>query len=288
MTQRGQQVVLVTGASVGFGLATAKLLAQRGFSVFGTSRRPDQHRELALQNGFTMLELDVRSDESARACVEAVQSQAGHIDVLVNNAGIVIFGPLEELSIDEARAVFETNFFGVARMVNAALPVMRQHGGGQIINVSSLGGLIGTPGEGYYSASKHALEGYTMALRQEVKAFNIDVSLVGPGFFKTDIAHAAQPAALKLPVYDGMRERLSRYLRHNVENGADPTILAWLILDIIKSDNPRWRYGAGVDGVWLARLLPFIPRTLGEPLLRKVMGVEDGFLYRWLSRDWGK
>lgn len=279
-----KQVVLITGASAGFGLATAKLLAQRGFSVFGTSRRPQQNRELAAQNGFTMLELDVRSDASARVCVETVCLQAGRIDVLVNNAGIVIFGALEEITLDEAQAQFETNFFGVARMVNAVLPVMRDQGGGKIINISSLGGIIGTPGEGYYSASKHALEGYTTALRQEVKAFNIDVSLVGPGFFKTAIARAAQSAANPLPIYEAMRGRTSRYLRHHVEHGADPNLAAWVVLDIIESEHPRLRYGAGIDGVWLARLLPFIPRWLGEPVLRKVMGVEDSWLYRWLMR----
>jgi NAD(P)-dependent dehydrogenase (short-subunit alcohol dehydrogenase family) len=232
-----------------------------------------------------MLELDVRSDDSAQACIEAVQSQAGCIDVLVNNAGIVIFGALEELTIDEARAQFETNFFGVARMVNAVLPVMRRQSGGKIINISSLGGIIGTPGEGFYSASKHALEGYTTALRQEVKAFNIDVSLVGPGFFKTDIALAAQAAANPLPIYDAMRGRTSRYIRQHVEHGADPVELARVVLKIIESKHPRLRYGAGFDGVWLARLLPFIPLWLGEPLLRKVMGVEDSWLYRWLMRE---
>jgi NAD(P)-dependent dehydrogenase (short-subunit alcohol dehydrogenase family) len=288
MSQPRQQVVLITGASAGFGLATAKLLAQRGFSVFGTSRHPDQFSEIAAQNGFTMLELDVRSDESARACVQAVHAQAGRIDVLINNAGITIFGALEEFTLDQARAQFETNFFGAARMVNAVLPIMRNQGGGKIINISSLGGLIGTPGEGYYCASKHALEGYSAALRQEVRAFNIDVSVIGPGFFKTEIARTAQAAANPLPVYDGLRERVSRFLYESVEHGADPANVARLILHIIESKHPRLRYGAGFDGVWLARLLPFIPRRLGEPVLRKVLGVEDSFLYRWQSRKWNK
>src|SRR5262245_34601449 len=177
-----KKIVLITGASSGVGQSTARLLSQNGYKVFGTSRNPDNSEAIPTVD---MLALDVQAGDSVETCVTAVKSEAGRIDVLVNNAAYELAGALEETSIDEAKAQFEINFFGVVRMVKAVLPSMRQQKGGQIINVSSLSGLSSIPFMGIYSASKFALEGYTEALRMEVDPFNIHVSLVEAGFLKT-------------------------------------------------------------------------------------------------------
>src|SRR5262245_29150488 len=172
-----QNVILITGASSGVGQATALLLAKSGYRVFGTSRTATgSHPE------FEMMPLDVRNDASVKACVDAVLTRAGRLDVLINNAGHEMAGAVEELSLDESKAEFETNFFGVVRLVKAVLPIMRRQKQGRIINVSSLSGRTSIPFLGIYSASKFALEGYTEALRHEVKPFNIHVSLAEPSF----------------------------------------------------------------------------------------------------------
>ena len=194
-----QKVVLVTGASSGAGQATARLLAQRGYRVFGTSRSPAGGE---VTPGLEMLSLDVRADASVAACIDAVSSRAGRLDVLVNNAGYELAGALEELSLEEARSQFETNFFGVVRMVKAVLPLMRQQKEGWIINVSSLSGISPIPFMGMYSASKFAVEGYTEVLRQELKPFNIHVSQIEPGFLKTPMMNHRQVAAQTIGAYD--------------------------------------------------------------------------------------
>src|SRR5215510_322887 len=154
-----QKVVLITGASSGIGLSIARLLAQKGLTVFGASRNPDAAEHVA---AVEVLPLDVRSDESVKACVNTVLVRAGRLDILVNNAGYMLGGAVEEVTIEEAKAQFETNFFGTMRTVKAALPVMRQQRSGTIINISSLAGLVpGPPFFGMYSASKFALEAYT-------------------------------------------------------------------------------------------------------------------------------
>src|SRR2546425_9085720 len=144
------QTILVTGASSGIGQATARLLAERGFAVFGTARKP----ESAQSQGVTMVALDVRSDESVRACLEEVIAKAGRIDVLINNAGYSLTSAAEEASVEEAKAQFETNFFGIVRMVNAVLPGMRTRGAGKIINISSLAGNTAIPYTAFDSPGK--------------------------------------------------------------------------------------------------------------------------------------
>ena len=176
-----KKVVLVTGASSGLGRSIASTLSKKGYKVFGTSRKQQSNSD------FEMLTLDVTSDESVKSCVSTIMDKTGRIDVLINNAGFVITGAQEELSIDESKSQFETNFFGVLRMVNAILPIMRKQKSGQIINMGSIAGVIPVPFQGTYAASKAALLLYTDALRQEVKGLNIKVSIVEPGYFSTEI-----------------------------------------------------------------------------------------------------
>jgi NAD(P)-dependent dehydrogenase (short-subunit alcohol dehydrogenase family) len=260
-----QKVVLITGASSGFGEVTASLLAERGYRVFGTSRNPDRNRAW----GYEMLPLDVRSDESVRACVQGLRERTGRLDVLISNAGYELAGAVEETSIDEAKEQFETNFFGTARMVKAALPLMRQQGSGRIILISSLAGLISVPFHGFYSASKHALEGYAEALRHEVKGFNISVSLIEPSFFRTNLARAARNSAETISEYAGMRERVLKVFERSVQAGEDPGLVASLILSVIESRSPRLRYRVGKDAKRLPRIKALVPEPAFEAGVRR-------------------
>ncbi|MEO8611904.1 MAG: SDR family NAD(P)-dependent oxidoreductase [Chloroflexota bacterium] len=227
------RVVLITGASTGIGLATAALLTVRGYRVFGTSRHPDKYPA----KNFLLLPLDVREDQSVKTCVDEVLNRAGRIDVLINNAGGSLSGAVEEASIDEAKQLFETNFFGALRMVNAVLPTMRRQGSGHIINMSSLAGMVGVPYIGLYSASKHALEGYSEALRYEVKQFGVRVSLIEPGDARTAIADLTPAPAQCIADYDGVREQVNAIHSANVANGTAPEVIAHALVGLI--EKPR-------------------------------------------------
>ncbi|NTU78616.1 MAG: SDR family NAD(P)-dependent oxidoreductase [Chloroflexales bacterium] len=254
-------VVLLTGASAGLGRATAELLAANGFRVFGTSRtpQPDPSRP------YVMLPLDVRSDESVQACIQRLLAQAGRIDVLINNAGFGLTGALEEASLDQVKGLFETNFFGAVRMVNAVLPTMRRQHGGSIVNISSIAGIAASPFLGFYSASKHALEGYSEALRHEVKAFNIRVALIEPGFFPSDFVQATQGPDRTIAEYAAPGRRASAVIDHAVATGADPHDIARLILGVLRSRAPRLRHLVGAD----ARLFALARRLEPEPLFEQ-------------------
>jgi len=245
--ERDKRVAVVTGASSGFGKATASLLAARGFRVFGTSRTPRADRD----DGFEMLQLEVDSDASVDRCVSDVQRRAGAVDVLVNNAGQVLTGSIEETSTEEAKAHFETNFFGAVRMTRAVLPSMRQRGRGWIVNIGSIAGVIPVPFEGFYAAGKAALLAYSRALRLEVARFHIHVSVVEPGFFKTNIDNARKTAANLLDAYAGARERAVGRLQEHIEDGADPRIVAQTIVGIVESPSPRLRYPVGKERRYL-------------------------------------
>jgi NAD(P)-dependent dehydrogenase (short-subunit alcohol dehydrogenase family) len=252
------KVVLITGASSGIGLITAQYLARQGHRVYGTSRNPAQ----AQADGFTLLPLDVRSAESIQACVNTVIAEAGCLDVLINNAGFIGPGAAsEELSLDQIKALFETNFFGVVQMINAALPIFRQQAGGQIINLSSAAGLLTTPPFfSVYSASKHALEAYTEGLRYEVRPFHIYVSLVEPGYIQTPIAQTIELPDRAVDVYAVRRQQAITLDRLGIQHGRDPIHVAQRIDRIIRSRSPRLRYVVGLDAQMMTtakRLLPF-------------------------------
>ena len=256
-----ERVALVTGASSGVGEATAQLLSRHDFTVFGTSRNPGNAVGVV---GVEMLSLDVRSDDSVRACVDAVLGRTGRIDVLINNAGYELAGALEELTLDEARAQFETNFFGVVRMVNAVLPRMRQQRCGRIINVGSLAGLAAIPFLGIYSASKCALEGYTEALRYEVKPFNVHVSLTQAGFLKTSMMHHRRRSAHQIAEYSQWRERVLEAISAAERDGPGPEVVAATLLRIATSPAPRLRYLIGRQSKTVAQLRKFLPARLFE------------------------
>ncbi|MGD0638269.1 MAG: SDR family NAD(P)-dependent oxidoreductase [Nitrososphaerales archaeon] len=249
------RVALVTGASSGFGRAIATLLGKNGFRVFGTSRKPEGEAT----EGFQLLALDVTSDESVRACIRSILDQAGRLDLVVNNAGFVLSGAIEETSIEEAKSQFETNFFGVLRVTREVLPIMRGQRGGQIIVMGSVGGLLPGPFEGMYISTKHALEGYTETLRLEVKGFGIRVSIVEPGFFKTGLFKSETPVRDHLPEYDVARKNASM-VREGEHRGKalDPVLVAELVLKVANSNSPRIRYAIGREkgAITLKKLVP--------------------------------
>jgi NAD(P)-dependent dehydrogenase (short-subunit alcohol dehydrogenase family) len=267
-----QRVVLITGASSGVGQSTARLLSQRGHTVFGTSRNPARADGIA---GVEMLSLDVRVDDSVQACVDAVFSRSHRLDVLINNAGYELAGALEELQSEDVRAQFETNFFGVVRMINAVLPLMRQQKRGHIINVSSLSGLSPIPFLGIYSASKFALEGYTETLRHEVKPFNIHVSLTEAGFLKTPMMNHRQTAGNRVSEYDRWRQRALAAIRAYEEKGPGPEVVAETLLEIISSSNPRLRYLIGQQAKTVARLRRFLPARMYEQGVRRTFSLDS-------------
>jgi short-subunit dehydrogenase len=258
------RVVLVTGASSGFGLETAALLSQRGFRVFGTSRKPAGPSNV----GYDMVRLDVDSDESVNSCVKALLDKAGRLDVLVNNAGFVLTGGIEETSVEEAKAQFETNFFGAVRMVRACLPTMRKQGSGQIINIASLAATIPVPFEGYYAAAKAALIAYSQALRHEVMSLGLKVSVVEPGFFHTRLAETRRLSENRINDYDQMRTRAGEALEKDVENGGDPKLVAKKILQIITTKSPRLEYLVGKSGRYKALKL-LLPESMFERGVRR-------------------
>lgn len=254
----GARFALVTGASSGLGRATARRLMRDGWRVFNASLAPPPEPD----DGVAFVEVDVRSDESVARGVARVLDAAGRVDLLVNNAGVLLVGPAEECTLDEARALFEVNFWGAVRTTNAVLPAMQVQRHGRIIVVGSLAGLVAAPGEAFYAASKAALGRYTEALRYEVAAFGIAVSLVEPGAFRTSLHGGAAAASRRLAAYDGVRERIAQTLAQNARRGAGPEHVARLIARIARVRRPRLRYPVGLDARWVPRLQRWAPDAL--------------------------
>jgi len=262
------RVALVTGASSGFGQASAALLAAQGFQVFGTSRAPAH----SAAGSFELLPLDVCSETSVQTCVQTILERTGRIDLLVNNAGFAQGGALEENSLEDARVQFETNVFGVLRMLKAVLPVMRKQGSGQIITVSSLLGVVAMPYLSLYASSKFALEGMIEGLYHELSPFHIKVSLVEPGFFRTKFD--ARPPAAPLAVYEVARQSMLRFVRAEVEQGPDPEQVARRIVQLATSAAPPLRSYVGPRAGLLMALRQWLPQRIFEQVRRRVFQIE--------------
>src|SRR6266436_3726372 len=262
------RVALVTGASSGFGQATAALLAAQGFQVFGTSRTPAHNTTGSVE----LLPLDVDSEASVQTCVQTILERTGRIDLLVNNAGFAQGGALEENSLEDARAQFETNVFGVLRMLKAVIPVMRRQGSGQIITVSSLLGVVAMPYLGLYSSSKFALEGLIEALQDEVRPFHIRVSLVEPTFFRTNFD--ARPPAAPLAAYEAARPVMMQFVRQAVAQGPDPEHVARRIVQLATSAAPSLHSYVGPRAGLLVALRHWLPPRLFERVRRRVFQLE--------------
>jgi len=266
-------VALITGASSGIGRETAQLLAEHDACVFGTVRDLRRANPIA---GVELIPMDVNDDESVREAVRSVLEKAGKIDILINNAGYSLAGGVEETSVEEARQLFETNFFGVMRVTQAVLPSMRRHGDGRIVNISSMLGLLPGPYRGIYAASKHALEGYTETLDHEVRAFGIRAVLVEPVFTKTKIARNEKNVQSAIPAYADQKQRVAEIIEQETANGDDPYDVAEVVYDAASAKSPRLRYPVG-EGVRVSRLRRFVPSRIFENVLRKRFEL-DGFM----------
>lgn len=255
-------VVLITGASAGLGRACARHLARLGHRVYGTSRRADFPDSAEAGSSPLMLPMDVRDQDSVRRAVDFVLKREGRIDVVVNNAGVGLAGAVEDTSLEEARALFETNLFGVLCVCRAVLPALREQGSGLIVNVSSLAGLVTLPFQGFYSASKYALESMSDALRMELAPFGVRVTLLEPGDFKTEFTEnrVLSAASAEGSAYRERCQRSVAVMEHDEQNGADPQQLAELLAKIIANPAPRSRYPVGALGQRLGvaarRVLP--------------------------------
>lgn len=269
MSELERPVALVTGASTGIGQAAAEALRDAGYRVFGTSRREVP----APSPGITMLTCDVRDDASVARLIDDVLRQAGRIDLLVNNAGSGLLGGAEESSIAQAQALFDVNLFGVMRVTNAALPVMRRQGQGRIVNLSSVLGLVPQPFSALYAATKHALEGYSESLDHELRGFGIRVVLVEPAYTRTAFEANQAPPDQPLPIYDATRASMEAVMRHALEGGDAPEIVAEAILKAATDRVPRTRYPAGKMARKVSLLRRFVPASAFDKSVRKLNGL---------------
>lgn len=261
------KIALVTGASSGIGEATAIGLARAGYTVYGTSRRGAGK---AGQTLFEMLPLDVTSDESVAALVSEVMRRHGRIDLLVNNAGFgVAAGGAEESSMEQTRAIFETNFFGLVRMTRAVLPHMRQQRSGRILNMGSVLGFLPMPYGAMYSATKHAVEGYSESLDHELRILGIRVSVIEPAYTRTPFEdNLLQPDA-KLDAYREMRTAVAARVKEVMATAEEPSVVAEVVLKAATATSPRIRYTAGALAGRLRLLRRFAPAALVDSGLRK-------------------
>lgn len=267
-----RRVILVTGVSSGIGRCVAEHLGTNGHIVYGASRSKVESPH------FHWIEMDVTSDESVNEAVEALVAEQGRLDVLINNAGNGIAGSVEETDIDDARAQFETNFFGAVRVTQAVLKKMRSQHSGLILNISSLAGKISLPFQAFYSSSKFALEGFADALRHEVAPFNIRVVNILPGDFATNFTANRQvsPRSInpKSP-YNTQFNSMMQRIEFDELNGANPILIAKLAQKIINHRNPKGRYLAGSFGQKSSLILKSVlPDKLFEQTLRAYYGLK--------------
>ena len=264
------KVALVTGVSSGIGREIAQVLAARGLRVFGTV-----HDHPTAMAGVEVIRLDVTSTSSVEQVVDSVMDREKALHVLVNNAGYALMGALEETSIEEAQQQFDANFFGVLRITQAVLPAMRRQGFGRIVNISSVLGFLPGPYMGIYTATKHALEGYTETLDHEVRHFGIRALLVEPSFTKTSLgAHGRQTGA-DLVAYAAAIRRVTQVILQKIEQGTDPRAVAEVVYTAVTANRPRSRYPVG-DGLTLSRLRRFVPARMFDRTFRKQFQLDAG------------
>ncbi len=263
-------VVLITGASSGIGKATAKLLAENGFRVYGTSRKGGGHEKIG--NGFVhMIKLDVTDDESVKNGVDEVLLMENRIDVLINCAGTGIAGAIEDCTSSDAFEQFNTNYFGIIRMINFVAPIMRRQHNGLIVNIGSVGGIFPIPFQSLYSSSKCAVDTLTECLRIEIKPFGVKACTIEPGDTKTGFTGAriySQNA--KNTAYGERMTRAIKQMEHDEQTGVDPINVSKVILSVIKKKNPPVRKTVGVSYKILVFLKRLFPARLVEFVLTKM------------------
>lgn len=259
------QTVFITGATTGIGLSIANKLYGNGFKVFGTTRFPDKYVN---KFPFELLELDVTSQDSVDKCINLLFSKIEVLDILINNAGNMLSGNVEEITIEQAKQQFETNFWGTVKLTKAILPYMRQQHRGKIITTGSLVGLIGAPFSGYYSASKHALEGFFKSLRFEQKKFRVHVSVLEPGFFNTNIGQASEHIPSTIKDYFETEKHMFKFLEDALANAPTPEPVAEAVLKIVNSKAPKYSYPIGSGSSFLPFLQFFSYRLFEKGFIK--------------------
>lgn len=265
-----EKTALITGASTGIGKAAALALIKAGYSVVGTSRSAKRDE---VRNGIRMIACDVTSDASVAMAVALADSELGRIDLLVNNAGFGVTGAAEESSIAQVQALFETNVHGVIRVTNAVLPIMRGQRSGRILNVGSAGGFVPMPYMAYYSATKHALEGYSESLDHEVREFGVRVAVIEPAATKTSFESSTTQADKRLATYDASRAKylaafeLAMAVADTAESVAETIVLA------ATDKTPHLRYLSGKVAKQVAFARRFLPRSFVDRVLHKQFGL---------------
>lgn len=262
------KVVLITGAFSGIGAAIMTRLTKDGYKVFGTSRTPSA----ATPDGAALLSLDVCSDDSVRACVAEVLRRAGRIDVLINNAGYLLAGAIEDATVQQAQAQFDTNFFGIVRTVKAVLPIMRERRRGLIVNMSSLAGLVSVPFQGFYNASKFAVEGYSESLRFELKPFGISVAMVEPAVIKTPLYSKPLPQAM--PEYSPWRERALKTMKNFELKAPGPDAVASVVARVVREGSPPLRNKVTREAIVLPLLRRLLPDGAFESVVRTAFNLD--------------
>lgn len=251
------KVVLITGGSSGIGKSVGEFLTEKGYTVYGTSRNPNKYTSSI----FKIIALDVTKTETIATAINTVIEAEGRVDVLINNAGVGITGPIEEIPEAEIKANFETNFFGPINVIKAVLPQMRKQHAGLIINITSIAGYMGLPYRGIYSASKGALEIITEAFRMEIKDFNIEMTNVAPGDFATNIASGRFHAPIQEnSPYQKPYGNTLKLMDAHVDEGKDPLLMAKAVYKIINTKKPKGHYKVGEFmqkfSIVLKRILP--------------------------------
>lgn len=265
------KVALVTGASSGIGQAIAELLSRSGYTVYGTSRKGSSSE----QRNYKMIALDVNNEASTQAALKEVIQAEGRIDVVVNNAGFgVEAGGAEESSIAQMQQMFDTNFFGVVRVIQAVLPYMRKQKQGRIINIGSMLGLLPAPYMATYSATKHAIEGYSESLDHELRTRGIRVSVIEPAYTKTNFEANAPALDSKIEEYALARKALAKLMKTAIEGGDDPMVVAKVVLKAANAKHPKIRYPAGKLACRLNFLRKFAPAALIDKGIRQEMKLD--------------
>ncbi|ATO32747.1 putative oxidoreductase [Dickeya dianthicola] len=263
-----KKTIVITGASSGFGLMLANKLHKEGFNVIGTSRDPEKY---ASKVPFKLLRLDIDEDSSIQSFTQALFAHTRQLDVLVNNAGYMVTGIAEETPIDVGRQQFETNFWGTIKVTNALLPYFRKQKGGQIITVSSIVGLIGPPNLSYYTASKHAVEGYFKSLRFELDQFNIKVSMVEPVWFKTHLGdNSFSPAGHNIADYDAYRRQVQAATQKGMNEAEAPDAVVSTIIGLIQTKKPRFSNPVGKMTGMILFLQNYMPKMFEGSMLKSV------------------
>ena len=243
-----KKVVIVTGASSGIGKATALQLIKEGHTIYGLARRVEKMNDIVNAGGYAKA-MDITNHEQVAVVIKDIIAKEKRIDVLINNAGYAVYGPVEEISYAQAKRQFEVNLFGLAEITKAVLPTMRKQQSGKIINVSSVGGKIYSPLGAWYHATKHALEGWSDCLRLEVNQFGIDVVIVEPGAIKTefDVAMDQQFESVKNSPYTALKQTMEKVMTNAYKPGnySEPSVIADVMSKAINTKNPKTRYAAG-------------------------------------------